>query len=293
MSSNLSRIVAGCWRMAQWGMSAQQRLAWIQTCLDLGITSFDHADIYGDFAVQGLFGEALALEPQLRARMQLVSKAGICPVSDSAPSRRTKHYDSSAQHLIASCEQSLRDLRTDHLDLLLIHRPDPLSDWHDIAQAFERLRSQGKVRAFGVSNFSAAQYEALNTLVPLATNQIEFSVLQTRALHDDTLLQAQRLACPPMAWSPLGGGRLFAPAETQDEPARRVRNCLEAMAQEWQTTPATIANAWIMRHPSRPMVITGTQRVEALREALAATSLQLDREQWTRVWESSMGHRVP
>jgi predicted oxidoreductase len=279
--------------MAQWGMNAQQRLAWIQTCLDLGITSFDHADIYGDFAVQALFGEALALEPQLRSRMQLISKAGICPVSGQAPSRRTKHYDSSAQHLVASCEQSLRDLRTDHLDLLLIHRPDPLSDWQEIAQAFERLRSQGKVRAFGVSNFSTAQFEALHALTPLVTNQIEFSVLQTRALHDDTLLQAQRLACPPMAWSPLGGGRLFAAAETQDEPARRVRSCLEAMAQEMQTTAATLAYAWIMRHPSQPMVITGSQRVEAMREALAASALQLDREQWTRVWESSMGHRVP
>ncbi len=293
MHPPLSRVVAGCWRMAQWGMSAQQRLTWIQHCLELGITSFDHADIYGDFAVQTLFGEALALQPQLRSKIQLVSKAGICPVSERVPSRRTKHYDSSAEYLVASCEQSLRELRTDSLDLLLIHRPDPLADWHEIAQAFEQLRQQGKVRAFGVSNFSAAQYDALNALIPLATNQIEFSVVQTSALHDGTLLQAQRLACAPMAWSPLGGGRLFAAAETQDETSRRVLRCLESMAQERQTTPATLAYAWIMRHPSRPLVITGSQRVQALREAVAATALQLDRESWTRIWESSMGHRVP
>jgi predicted oxidoreductase len=173
----LSTIVAGCWRMASWGMSEQQLLSWIESCIEMGITSFDHADMYGAYAVLPLFGQALAIKPSLRSRMQLISKAGICPVNENIPHRRTKHYDSGAAHLIASCEQSLRELRTDHLDVLLIHRPDPLSDWDEIASAFEQLRSSGKVREFGVSNFTTEQFAALHHRIPLLTNQVEFSTL--------------------------------------------------------------------------------------------------------------------
>jgi hypothetical protein len=150
----LSPIVAGCWRMAAWGWTVAQRLAWIEACVDLGVTSFDHADIYGSYGVEILFGEALARKHGLRNRLQLVSKCGIQLVSPQRPNHRLKAYDTSARHIEASVEQSLRALQADHLDLLLIHRPDPLLDADAVAAAFGRLQRSGKVRAFGVSNFT-------------------------------------------------------------------------------------------------------------------------------------------
>ncbi len=275
--------------MASWQQTKEQRLAWIEACLDLGITSIDHADIYGGYDVQVLFGQALALKPSLRQKMQLISKAGICPLNEKFPERKVKHYDSSAAHLIASAEQSLRDLGTDHLDVLLIHRPDPLSDWDEIAGAFEKLQAAGKVRAFGVSNFSVAQFAALNSRIPLITNQIEFSVLQTQALHDGTLLQAQELKTSPMIWSPLAGGKLF---KSDDAQAVRVSAAMQMLADEFNASIATIAYAWVLRHPSHPLIITGTQRIEGLREAVQAQRITLSREQWTSIWQASLGHPV-
>jgi predicted oxidoreductase len=285
----LSPIIAGCWRMDSWQQNTEQRLAWIEHCLELGISSFDHADIYGGYSVQTLFGQAIALKPSLRPKMQLISKAGICLLSPRFPHRYTKHYDSSAAHLIASTEQSLRELGTDYLDVLLIHRPDPLSDWDEITRAFESLRSAGKVRSFGVSNFSAEQFAALNSRITLISNQIELSVLQTLALNDGTLLQAQELKARPMIWSPLAGGRLFKP---DDEQATQVMAVMQQLAREMQVSVATIAYAWVLRHPSRPLLITGTQRPEGLREALAAAQITLSPEQWTQIWQASAGHTV-
>jgi predicted oxidoreductase len=289
----LSPVIAGCWRMASWQQSAEQRLAWIEACLELGITSFDHADIYGGFETQVLFGQALALKPSLREQMQLISKAGICPVSPRFPERQTKHYDSSAAHLIASTEQSLRDLRTDHLDVLLIHRPDPLSDWQEIASAFEKLKSAGKVLDFGVSNFSTMQFAALHSALdsrtPLITHQIELSALHTQALHDGTLVQAQELRARPMIWSPLAGGKLF---NLEDPQAARVHAVMQTLAQELNVSVATVAYAWVLRHPSRPRIVTGTQRIEGLREAIQAQEITLSREQWTQIRQASLGHPV-
>jgi predicted oxidoreductase len=285
----LSPIIAGCWRMDSWQQNTEQRLAWIEHCLELGISSFDHADIYGGYSVQTLFGQAIALKPSLRPKMQLISKAGICLLSPRFPHRYTKHYDSSAAHLIASTEQSLRELGTDYLDVLLIHRPDPLSDWDEITRAFESLRSAGKVRSFGVSNFSAEQFAALNSRITLISNQIELSVLQTLALNDGTLLQAQELKARPMIWSPLAGGRLFKP---DDEQATRVIAVMQQLAREMQVSVATIAYAWVLRHPSHPLLITGTQRPEGLRDALAAAQITLSPEQWTQIWQASVGHTV-
>jgi predicted oxidoreductase len=287
---HLSPVIAGCWRLAAWQQSTQERLAWIEACLELGITSFDHADIYGGYEVQALFGKALALKPGLRQQLQLISKAGICPVTDRFPARTVKHYDSSAAHLISSTEQSLRELRTDYLDVLLIHRPDPLADWDEIARAFEQLRASGKVRAFGVSNFNVAQFQALHRRTPLITNQIELSALHTDALHEGTLLQAQELNVRPMIWSPLAGGKLFKP---DTEQASRVQLALQAISDELNVSAPTVAYAWVLRHPSRPLLITGTHRKEAMAEAVRATDITLSREQWTRIWQASMGHAVP
>ncbi len=285
----LSPIVAGTWRMDSWGWAPAERLRWIEQCMDLGATSFDHADIYGGYTVEALFGEALALQPALRDRIQLVSKCGIKLVSPQRPAHRLKSYDTSAAHIVASVEQSLKALRTDRLDLLLIHRPDPLMDAQEVADAFARLRRDGKVLHFGVSNFTPSQFELLDAACPLATNQVELHPLHLAPLHDGTLDQAQRLKRRPMIWSPLAGGRLFT---ADDDAARRVQAALRTVAERLGSTPATVAYAWLLRHPSRPVPVAGSRRIEALREAVDALSLRLDAETWTEIWQAGSGHEV-
>lgn len=275
--------------MADWGFDPQQRLRWIEQCLALGITSFDHADIYGGYTVEALFGEALAATPGLRDRMQLVSKCGIKLVSAQRPGHAIKSYDTSRAHVVASVEQSLRALRTDRLDLLLIHRPDLLTDPDELAETFARLRADGKVLHFGVSNHTPAQLAMLHRRLPLVTHQIELSPLQMGALGDGTLDQCTDLGLRPMIWSPLGGGRLFT---SNDDQARRVREVLQVLAAQHGVSVATVAYAWILRHPSRPLPIAGSSRVEAMREAVAALSLRLSAEDWYRVWQASMGREV-
>ncbi|MEW9570838.1 aldo/keto reductase family oxidoreductase [Rhodanobacter sp. Si-c] len=285
----LSPIIAGLWRIASWNLSVQARVRWIEQALELGITSFDHADIYGDYQAEALFGEALQAAPALRQRMQLVSKCGIRLRSAQRP-YRVNHYDTSAAYVRAQVEQSLRKLRTEQLDLVLIHRPDYLMDAAALAETFAALTHEGKVAHWGVSNHSTSQFALLNQYHLLATNQLELSPLQMDALDDGTLDQAQQLGLRPMIWSPLAGGRLFT---GEDEQAVRVRAEMEAIAARLGTSLATLAYAWVLRHPSRPRPITGTGRIDGLREAVAALNVSLDTEDWYAIWTASKGHPVP
>ncbi len=288
--NRLSPVAAGLWRLHEWGLDTPALVRWIESALALGVTTFDHADIYGGYGNEALFGAALAAAPGLRDRLQLVTKFGVKLVSPARPAHQLHSYDSSRAHITASVENSLRALRTDRVDLLLIHRPDFLADPDEVAAAFADLRRAGKVLAFGVSNHTPAQFALLHRRLPLVTNQVEFSPLQMRALADGTLDQAVDLGLPPMVWSPLGRGRLFG---NGDDQVRRVHGVLAALGQRHGASVATMAYAWILRHPSRPVPITGSGRLEALREAVAALSVPLAAEDWYRVWEASMGHPVP
>jgi predicted oxidoreductase len=285
----LSPIVAGAWRMAEWRMTPQQRLGWIHACLERGFSSIDHADIYGGYSVEALFGEALALAPGLRERMQLVSKCGIQLVHPARPGNAIKHYDTSAAHVRTSVENSLKALGTDRLDLLLIHRPDALLDADELATCFEQLRRDGKVLHFGVSNFTPAQFELLHSRVPLATNQVECSPLHLEPLHDGTFDQAQRLRVPPMIWSPLAGGGLFT---RQDEHAHKLRWVMGEVAGQLAVSQTTLALAWLMRLPCRPLPIVGSHRVQVLDEAQAALDIPLSAQDWYRVWTAAADREV-
>jgi predicted oxidoreductase len=285
----LSRIVAGMWRMNEWGMSVQQRVAFIEQCLEMGVTSFDHADIYGDYGVEGVFGEALRAQPSLRDRIEVVSKCGIKLLSSKRPQHGIQHYDTTAAHIIASAEESLRQLGTDHLDLLLIHRPDPLMDFDEIAGAFTRLIDAGKVRHVGVSNFTRHQFECLNRRIPLATNQVEFSPMFVDPMFDETFDGLQDLRIAPMVWSPLGGGRLFT---SNDAKASNARAAIQEIADRMQQPFASVLFAWIMALPSRPIPLTGTGRIEAIREAVIGAGMQLEREDWFHILRAARGHEV-
>jgi predicted oxidoreductase len=285
----LSPIVAGLWRLHEWKLDTPGLVRWIEQVLDVGITSFDHADVYGGYSVEAAFGEALAMSPALRGRMQLVTKCGIKLVSPARPQHAIKHYETSRAHITASVENSLRAFRTDRIDLLLIHRLDALMDPDEVADTFATLREQGKVLHFGVSNHLPPQFAMLHRRLALFTNQIEFSPVQMAALGDGTLDQATDLGLPPMIWSPLAGGRLFG---ARDEQAHRVHAVLEALGRARGVSAATMAYAWIRRHPSKPIPITGSGRIDALREAVAALDVELTSEDWYRVWRASMNREV-
>ncbi|MCB9450532.1 MAG: aldo/keto reductase [Anaerolineaceae bacterium] len=284
-----SRTIPGLMRLNQWGMTSTQLADWIQGCLDMGVTTFDHADIYGGYTCEGLFGEALAERPSLRNQIEIVTKCGIQLATADSP----KLYDTSAAYIIAHAENSLRLFHTDHIDLLLIHRPDPLMDAAEVAGAFSQLRQAGKVLHFGVSNFMPFQFDLLESMLdfPLVTNQLEISPLHMDALHDGTLDGCQQRHIAPMAWSPLGGGRLF---NGEDQQAKRVRHTLgEVGAALGGAALDQVALAWVMAHPSRPLPVLGTGKLERVRAAVEAESLQLTRSQWFAIWEASAGRRVP
>jgi predicted oxidoreductase len=286
---NLSPIVAGMWRMSEWNLAPEQRLAFIEQCLELGVTSFDHADIYGSYGVEGLFGEALALKPSLREQIQLVSKCGIKLKSSRRPAHTIQHYDTSAAHIRASVENSLKQLRTDYLDLLLIHRPDPLMDFDEVAHTFETLRSEGKVKEFGVSNFSRHQFEMLHKRIALATNQLEFSPLHLDPLWDETFDGLQDKGIQPMIWSPLAGGRLFSEGDAASE---RLRLKIKEIADELGKPFASVVFAWIMQLPCKPVPLTGTGRIEGVQVAVEATKFTLSRAQWFEILRAARGHEV-
>lgn len=285
----LSPIVAGLWRLTEWNLDVPARVRWIEQALQLGINTFDHADIYGDYRAEALFGEALRAAPALRSRMQLVTKCGIRLRSTERP-YRVNHYDTSASYVRAQVEQSLRNLHAEQLDLVLIHRPDYLMDADALAQTFAALSQEGKVAHWGVSNHSTGQFALLHQQHPLVTHQIELSVMMMDALDDGTLDQAQQLGLRPMIWSPLGGGRLFRDDDAQ---AVRVREAMQPIATRLDISLATLAYAWILRHPSQPHPITGSGRIEGLREAVAALDVRLGAEDWYAIWVASKGHGVP
>lgn len=286
---HFSPLIAGYWRLMEWGMTPQQVVQFIEHHLALGITTVDHADIYGDYQCEAAFGAALRLAPGLREKLQIVTKCGIA--TRAKPEHRIGHYITEASHILHSAESSLRHFNTDYLDLLLIHRPDPLMDADEIAEAFIALHQSGKVRHFGVSNFTASQFTLLQSRLPfsLVTNQLEISPLEQTSLLDGSLDQCQQNRIRPMAWSCLGGGRVF-----NDPHYQPLRDELEQVKQEiGASNIEQVVYAWVMKLPSRPLPIIGSGKIERVKEAVGACQLTLDRQQWFRIRKAAIGYDVP
>ncbi|WP_263754738.1 aldo/keto reductase [Kosakonia cowanii] len=284
-----SRFVMGYWRLMEWNFTPRQLVSFIEAHLDLGVTTVDHADIYGGYQCEAAFGEALKLAPHLRARMEMVTKCGIA--TTAKPEHALGHYVTGRDHIIRSAEQSLVNLATDYLDLLLIHRPDPLMDADEVAEAFLQLHQSGKVRHFGVSNFTPAQFSLLQSRLPftLVTNQVEISPVHQPLLLDGTLDQLQQLRIRPMAWSCLGGGRIFSDADCQP-----LRDELHQVTTELNAENIEqVIYAWVLRLPSAPLPIIGSGKIERVRSSLGALNLQMSRQQWFRIRKAALGYDVP
>ena len=288
-----SRLALGLWRLADNRMTPKATVQLIESAFELGITTFDHADIYGDYTCEQLFGKALAATSIKRSQIELVTKCGIQLISQNRPENTVKHYDTSAAHIVRSVENSLKNFGTDYIDLLLIHRPDPFADVDEIAGAFSKLRAAGKVLHFGVSNFEVPDFELLASRLdfPLVTNQIEFSVMNMEALHNGVVALCQKQRISPMAWSPLAGGRLFNERSKQ---AVRLRKTLKAIAAEFEhVSMDQAALAWILNHPADFVVVIGTARIERVRAATESEEIALSRQQWFSIWQASAGGDVP
>jgi predicted oxidoreductase len=272
----LSRIVAGAWR---WNAAADvHRL--VSASLEAGITSFDHADIYGDYGNENIFGNVLRKNPGLRKDMQIITKCGIRLLSANHPHTWIKHYDASKEHILASVDNSLKALGTDYIDLLLIHRPDPLLDPEEVSETFGLLKQNGKVLHFGVSNFSNTQFDMLQSYLPfpLVTNQVEVSLSKPHALYDGTLDTMLRHRACPMAWSPLGGGKLMSDS-----------GGLWSKKEKYKATETQLSLAWLLKHPSGMFPVIGTTQPERVLESAKAVDIDLDRQDWFEMLKIALG----
>ncbi len=289
---NYSSVIAGTMKWGLWGSkfnySAYERM--INDCIAIGVTSFDHADIYGNYTTEEEFGQVLKHNPSLRLKMQLITKCGIQMVSPNRQLHKIKSYDTSFEHIIESVETSLENFSTDYIDCLLIHRPDQLFNADEVAKAFTQLKQQGKVLHFGVSNFKKWQVELLKSRFPVEVNQIECSLLQLNPFVDGTLDQCQQHHITPMAWSPLGAGNLFT--DTDDEQIKRIIAVATFLAEKYQSSPDVILLSWLLTHPSGILPVLGTSRIERIKSAVAATQIKLEREEWFMLWRASTGKEV-
>jgi len=287
----VSRFIAGFWRQNAWGFSAVELQAHIENLLELGVTTMDHAFVYRS---ESAFGHVLAAAPHLRGRMEIISKFGIRPAGfGEMGAGKTNHYDSSPGYMMRSVEATLSDLNTDYLDILLVHRPDYLMNAEELAAAFTNLEAQGKVRFFGVSNFTPSQFELLQAACgfPLVTNQVEFSPLSLEPLENGVLDQCQRHHVNPMLWSCLGGGRLLT---GNDARSVRIRNALGVVADQVGADALDqVIYAWVLSLPCGALPIIGSNKIVRIKRALSAENIRLSREQWYSIWEASTGHPVP
>ncbi|HTD67030.1 MAG TPA: aldo/keto reductase [Candidatus Limnocylindria bacterium] len=304
-SIQVSRLAYGCWRIlgpesaeptAEREASASKA---ITAAFEAGFTFFDHADVYADGAAEKVFGDVLKQVSGMRERVVITTKCGIrrkgVPNPDS-PYR----YDFSAEHITRSCEQSLKRLGIETIDVYQLHRPDYLMDPAEVAGAFEQLKQQGKVREFGVSNFQPHQLSLLQRACSfrLVVHQVEISLAKLNCLEDGTLDQCLSEKIAPLAWSPLAGGRLSdtLPIDINSpEHARRIglRETLDEIARDYGVTRAIVALAWLLKHPAKIIPVIGTAKPERIREASQAYKLQLSRDEWHRLLEAARGERLP
>lgn len=285
----MSRLVYGMWRLGDDSdTSAAHVEAKIQACLDQGITTFDQADIYGGYAAEAVLGNALRANPNLRQKMEIVTKCDIVAPVGRYAEAKVKYYDTSHGHILKSVNTSLSEMAIDHIDLLLIHRPDPMMDHHETGAALDEVVASGKVGAVGVSNFRPWDWSLLQSAMKtrLVTNQIEISLGEISPFTNGDLAFHQQHGHPLMAWSPLGGGLLMA----GNPPVGVVA---DEIAAGFGVDRAAVAVAFLLAHPANILPVLGTNNLGRIKRASDALKVKLDRESWYRLYEAALGHEVP
>lgn len=290
MSIQLSPIIAGVMNWGLWdkNLNTREMNHLIHLFYENGITSFDHADIYGGYTTETAFGKAWANSKIAREKVQFISKCGIQYVAESRPENKIKHYEYSKEYIISSVENSLKNLQTDYLDVFLLHRPSPLMRANEIAEAVEKLKADGKILSFGVSNFTASQTALIQSKTDVSFNQIQFSATHHDAMLDGSLDFMELHKIQPMAWNPLG----VAFRENTDQ-TFRLRQLLAKLVEKYGVGADIILLAWVKQHPANILPVAGTINVSRIQQLMKAQTLVLDTQDWFAIWAEPMGHRVP
>jgi predicted oxidoreductase len=287
MNSKFSRIIAGTMNWGSWDkkLSTSEMANIINVCVENKITTFDHAAIYGDYTTETDFGKAFQRSKISRKKVQLISKCGmLLPHSNS---KQVKQYESSKASMIKSVDESLKNLQTDYLDALLIHRPNPLMQADEVAEAVTQLKKEGKILQFGVSNFTSSQTELLRSKIEVNYNQIQFSPTHFEAMVDGSLDYMQTYGIQPMAWNPLGTVFREDTKQTRD-----LKKLLAGLVEKYEVGSDMILLAWILKHPSNILPVAGTVNTARLQNIHKATEMDLEQEDWFAIWTESMGHRI-
>jgi predicted oxidoreductase len=305
-SLQCSRVGYGCWRIAghtETGEVSPERLSHareaILAAFETGVTFFDHADVYADGVAETIFGQVLRQSSGMRDRIQVATKCGIRKAG--RPEQRIPYrYDFSREHIVRSCEESLQRLGLERIDLFQLHRPDYLARPDEVAEAFVHLQKSGKVREFGLSNASPQFFDLIQKAcpMPLVVNQVEINLLRTDALQDGTLIHCQRESITPIAWSPLGGGKVTYSGQIDlhdPDHARRLklREILDGIARDRGLTRTAIAIAWLLAHPAGILPLIGSTNPRNIKDAISAQDVELTREEWYSLMEASLGRRLP
>jgi predicted oxidoreductase len=288
-----SRIIHGQMRILDWNMSGADLLKFTEQIMELGIDTFDNADIYGDYSCEELFGRALQLKQSIRDKMILVTKCGIKIMSAKFPKQKIQYYDYSYDYIIHEAEKSLKNLRTDHIDVLLLHRPSDLLNPAEVAKAFDKLKKEGKVRYFGVSNFLPHDYSMLQSYTDerLVTNQVEISPYTITHFENGNMNFFLEKRIKPMAWCPMAWGKLINPT---DEKSERIVKVLKEIAGELNTDGIDkVIYSWLLLHPSAIMPINGSGKIDHIRRTAEALDLKMSVEQWSRIFAASRGIALP
>lgn len=290
MSVELSPIIAGVMNWGVWdkNLNTNEFTHLINLFIENGITTFDHADIYGGYTTEASFGKALSESKIDRKKIQLITKCGIQYTSENRPNNSIKHYEYSKDYIIWSAENSLKNLQTDYLDVFLLHRPSPLMQADEIAEAVAKLKADGKILSFGVSNFTPFQTELLRQKTDISFNQVQFSATHHEAMLDGSFDYMQIHNIKPMAWNPLG--TVFR--ENTDQ-TFRLRQLLAKLVEKYRIGSDIILLAWIMQHPAGISPVAGTVNSGRIQQLMKAKSLVLDKQDWFAIWTESMGHKVP
>ncbi len=283
--------IAGCMRWGKWGAnySTSEYRAMIEQCLDMNINCFDHADIYGDYTTEEEFGDALKEDKTIRSKIKLITKCGIQMVTENRSAHTIKSYNTSKKHILQSVEQSLKNFGTDYLDVMLLHRPDPLMNPYEVAEAIQQLQQQGKVLEFGVSNFLPHNVNMLKQFVPISYNQIEVSIICVSPFFNGILDNCLENKIIPMAWAPLGGGLLTDDLQPN---FRSITKEATLLSEKYGTGANEILLAFLHTHPSNIVTIIGTTKQRRLEQAKKASQIKLSKEDWYSLLKAATGEDV-
>jgi predicted oxidoreductase len=287
---SISPIVQGLWRLTDWNWTSDETVKFIESCLALGVTTFDAAEIYGNYMGEERIGEVLRVAPHLRNQMEIVTKTGINMFSDKR-NYKMSHYDTRKQKVVTSCQESIKRMNCDVLDVFLIHREDPLIDHRELGKTLDELVDAGWVKSVGVSNFDPMKFDALQSYMKhkLITNQIECSPVCFEHFNNGNMDYLQKTNVRPMIWSPLAGGRLFT---SNDEKNVRARKKIDEIAQRHGVEIETIVFAWLLYHPVGAIPISGSGKIKRLQQALAGLNIALTHEEWYEIYTASGQQRL-